>query len=90
MHSRCGVTESKSKMKARVAGCAATYHPVDFNRGSGCVKIPEPLKLVPRKPTSLDSLLVGPSRSEYRTSFPPRNRRSRYSSRKTAESVSWP
>lgn len=40
--------------------------------------------------TSLDSLLAGPSRREYRTSFPPRKRRSRYSSRKTAVSESWP
>lgn len=31
--------------------------------------------------TSLDSLLVGPSRREYSTSFPPRKRRSRYSSK---------
>lgn len=52
--------------------------------------MPVPLRFVLRKPTSLDSLLVGPSRREYRTSFPPRKRRSRYSSRKTAESVSWP
>lgn len=40
--------------------------------------------------TSLDSLLAGPSRREYRTSFPPRKRRSRYSSRKTAVRDSWP
>ncbi len=43
-----------------------------------------------KNPTSLDSLLAGPSRREYRTSFPPRKRRSRYSSRKTAVRESWP
>lgn len=40
--------------------------------------------------TSLDSLLTGLSMREYRTSLPPRKSRSRYSSRRTALSESWP
>lgn len=55
------------------------------NRTRSFCKWPECLSL-----TSLDSLPVGPSSSEYSMSFPPRNSRSRYSSRNTAERDSCP